>query len=271
MPELPEVETVRRMLGPSLEDRRVRQIDILRNDFVQEGLELIPSLEGSVLGKLWRRGKFLFLDSAAGVTTMMHLGMTGHLYMAAAGEEIVKHTHAIWRFGQGKSEFRHVDPRRFGRLAFYQREELERASPFGRLGTDALTVTRKEFREILQSRNRMLKALLLDQSAIAGLGNIYIDEALFLAGLNPRSRSQPLSDAKCDELWRCVRRVLRASIRAGGSSVNTYRHPDGAAGWYQLKLWVYGRKGQLCRRCGAGIESSVVAARTTHFCPDCQS
>ena len=263
MPELPEVETVRRMLDPLLQGRRVRRIDILRPDFIESGRELVPQFHGAELRHLWRRGKFLFLDTDAGLTAMMHLGMTGHLRVAAPNEPLVKHTHAVWHFERGGPSLHHADPRRFGRLAFYPTDRLKEDSPFGRLGADALTVKRREFREALQSRDRMLKALLLDQSVIAGLGNIYIDESLFLAGLNPKTSSGRLTGTQCDNLWTQIKEVLKASIKAGGSTVNTYRRPNGLVGWYQLNLWVYARKGQPCRKCNTPITTIQLSARTS--------
>ncbi len=270
MPELPEVETVRSMLAPLIVGRRIREIVLHRPDFVKEGSERLSRLAGSECFRLWRHGKFLWLDTASGVTALMHLGMTGYLGMAEPCDPLAKHTHVIWRFLDGSDELRHVDPRRFGRLAFYETDRLKEASPLARLGVDALAMRRATFRELLQGRNRKLKGLLLDQSAIAGLGNIYIDEALYGARLHPETSSGALTDASCDRLWREVKRVLRASIRAGGSSIDDYRKPDGQTGWYQVRLRVYGRGGEPCARCRTIVMTRTISGRTTHFCPACQ-
>lgn len=272
MPELPEVETVRRQLLPSIQGRTIRRVEILREDFVESGLELVPKLRGAKCLDLWRRGKFLFLETGAGVTAMLHLGMTGRLTLAPSKETAPRHTHAIWRFSGGGDVMRHYDPRRFGRMAFYRTERLAEDSPLGRLGVDALSVTKVQFRSLLTGRARMLKALLLDQGVIAGLGNIYIDEALYGAEIHPRTSSCLLSREHCDALWRCMRRVLRDSIRAGGSSIDDYRWPDGRPGWYQIRHRVYARKGEPCRRrgCGGTILAEQIAGRTTHYCPRCQ-
>lgn len=270
MPELPEVETVRSMLSPQVVGRRIREIILHRPDFVKSGGKWLPRLAGSECLRLWRHGKFLWLDTASGVTALMHLGMTGYLGMAEPRDPLAKHTHVVWRFLEGSDELRHVDPRRFGRLAFYETDRLKEASPLERLGVDALAMRRATFRKILQSRNRRLKGLLLDQSVIAGLGNIYIDEALYAARLHPETSSGLLDDDRCDRLWKEVKRVLRASIRAGGSSIDDYRKPDGQTGWYQVRLRVYGRGGEPCARCGMIVTTRTISGRTTHFCPACQ-
>ncbi len=270
MPELPEVETVRRMLAPELEGRRLQRIEVLRPDFVKAGIADLPKLSGARFLRFWRHGKFLFLDTSHQLTVMMHLGMTGHLGLVPASIPTANHTHLIWHFINGSDQLRHVDPRRFGRVGVYETEQLREESPLGRLGLDALTMKRASFHKAIRKRQRCLKALLLGQDVIAGLGNIYIDEALFRARLHPLTPSNSLSDDKCDLLWNSIKKVLRASLRSGGSSIDDFRRPDGKKGWYQIRHLVYGRKGEPCKSCGTIITAEVIAGRTTHYCKQCQ-
>lgn len=291
MPELPEVEVIRRMLGPLLLGRRVRAVRTTRPSyfFLTPPRELRRRLPGRRFESLVRVGKYLVAGLDGGERLLLHLGMTGQLFAtgaasprlrsAATGASLTPedqrahagrdaHTHLRLSFDDGGPDVLFRDVRKFGKVQLLGLEEP--SERLARLGRDALAVTASHLHAASRGRRIPVKALLLDQSVLAGVGNIYADEALFLAGVAPRYPAGRLSLGQCQALARALKRVMGRAIRAGGSSISDYVQPDGADGRYQDESRVYGRTGQPCRRCRTPIRRIVIGQRSSHYCPRCQ-
>jgi len=263
MPELPEVETVARSLVPHLTGRVIlsaefRQMRVLRGDPEETARRLV----GRKITGIERRGKFIMmhLGVGGGIFTV-HLGMTGKLLI---GGEIGKHTHAIVQLDRGVLTY--DDPRQFGRL------EWSEGAPrsVAKLGPEPLLVEFDDFRKKLHARKTRVKALLLDQTFLGGVGNIYADEALFRAGIHPLARSSMIGALRAKRLYDAVRQVLSEAIESRGSSVSDYVDADGRLGSFQQSHRVYQRHGEPCLVCGRPIRRTLVAQRGTHFCASCQ-
>lgn len=267
MPELPEVETIARRLTPALEGAVTRSVSVREKSIVRHGpVGLGAKLRGRTIREVRRHGKRLMLDFDPAVVLNIHLGMTGSLLLVSAGTPLEKHTHLVFRFQGDLPELRFVDPRRFGGVWLGSPASGRFSSD---LGPDALAIGLREFR-ILFSRSRQTKAVLMDQGSIAGLGNIYCDEALFRAGIHPLTPAAGVPHDHVARLHRGMKKILKDAIAARGSTIRNYRDTDGAEGSFQFKHQVYGREGEPCRRCGAIIVRIQVASRSTHLCPACQ-
>jgi formamidopyrimidine-DNA glycosylase len=229
------------------------------------------ALAGATAEGVRRVGKYLLIDFSTGNVLLVHLGMSGRLLFAAPDEARAPHTLAVFRL-DGGLELRYVDPRRFGVVCAYAAGELERSPELSVLGLDPLApeFTASQLAAMLASARRDLKGFLLDQSRLAGLGNIYACEALFLAGLGPKRRTHRLGELRAARLFRAIREVLEAAIRNRGTSFSDYVDAEGAKGSNQATLLVYGREGEPCRRCGRKIRRLVQGARSTFYCPGCQ-
>jgi formamidopyrimidine-DNA glycosylase len=208
------------------------------------------------------------VESAGGIGAqwIVHLGMTGRLLVSTFDAFLAAHTHARLSLASGR-ELRFVDPRRFGRLEF---RDLSRNPAFSAAGADPLTVTEAEFAALFRPRKLPIKAALLNQKLLSGVGNIYADESLFRAGIRPRRLSGRLTRAELEALRLALREVLEHAIRLGGSSVSDYVDADGVRGFFQLEHCVYLRTGLPCRRCQTPIRRILLAGRGTHYCPQCQ-
>lgn len=272
MPELPEVQTVVTALQP-LVGRRVGAVRVLRDDVIHgEQVPLKSFAEGRKIQAIRRRAKRIIFELGGGRWIQFHLGMTGQLTVCGRSQPLPPHTHLRIGIAGTQDELRFRDVRRFGGVWL-----LNGPSPvpsglrrgLGPLGPDALEINLREFRRLL-SRNRQIKALLLDQTAIGGLGNIYADESLFKAKIHPRTRAADLADARVKILHQCMRRTLRSAIKAGGSTTSDYRTPNGERGWFQIRHQAYGREGRPCRRCKTPILRILAAGRSSHICPNCQ-
>lgn len=285
MPELPEVETARRMLEPLLVGERITGVDLRRRDMVttpddppggwnrsrgdaSAARAVRPSelLVGTHVARLERRGKALALVGASDRVVVLHLGMTG--WIGPAPEPLAAHTHVVWKL-KGGQRVVFSDPRRFGGLWCLPSTEAL-CERWSLLGPDALTVRARELRSRAAHRTTAIKAALLNQSLLAGVGNIYADEALFRARVHPCARCCDLPTSVWPMLARAIRHELGLGIRWGGASVQSYRRPDGTTGSRQQSLNVYSRTGQPCTRCGSRLSGSQVAQRTTVWCPSCQ-
>jgi formamidopyrimidine-DNA glycosylase len=271
MPELPEVETVCRDLRRALLGLTVSSIDV-RFPGILESRTASPQsvLRGRTVSSIGRRGKCALIHFGDGACLLVHLGMSGHLRVEGIDHPLPNHTHFMVRFQGVQRELRFQDPRRFGFLRLHARGPVEQDPFIARLGPEPLEVTRGKFWESVRSRRRMLKPLLLDQSFLAGLGNIYVDESLYLARLHPQRNSSTLDPEDSNRLLRSIKRILREAIRAGGTSVRDYRRPGGTEGVFQRRLRVYGREGLPCRRCRTPVVKEFLHGRGTHFCPACQ-
>ena len=291
VPELPEVEVTRRRIAPLLVGRKVRRVRTTRASylFLTRPERLRRALAGRTVRALARRGKYLVADLDDGARLVVHLGMTGQLFgsdacsprllsaarrAALAPEEQTgfrpdAHTHLRIEFEDGGPEVVLRDVRKFGKVLWLRAGE--RHPRLEGLGVDALDVTGALLFEGTRGRKTAIKSALLDQSLLAGVGNIYADEALFLSRVRPSRRAGDVTRRECDLLAESLLRVLRRSIETGGSSISDYVAPDGADGAYQTERRVYARDGEPCGVCDARIRRKVIGQRGTHYCPRCQT
>jgi formamidopyrimidine-DNA glycosylase len=273
MPELPEVETVVRGLQGLLPGRRIVEVRLGKTDFIEDPVALGQHLPGRRIASVRRTGKFIVLDlegangDARHMTLLIHLGMTGQIVISAAAAPIVPHTHVFFALDDGR-EMRYTDIRRFGQMRILTEET--RASELGKLGLDPLEASEAEFIAKLSGRRARVKALLLDQHVLRGMGNIYTDESLFRARIHPKRLGASLSAEELHRLHRTVCEVLNEAIRLRGSSVSDYVDAEGQRGGFQLRHRVYQREGKKCVRCRAEIRRVIVAGRSSYFCPKCQ-
>ncbi|NNM97052.1 MAG: bifunctional DNA-formamidopyrimidine glycosylase/DNA-(apurinic or apyrimidinic site) lyase [Candidatus Dormibacteraeota bacterium] len=274
MPELPEVETIVRDLRPHVVGSRVEALVHLNPAVVRypDPGDVAVGLEGRTVACLGRRGKFiqLWLDSKQEL--VVHLGMTGTLTLEAAAAPLRTHTHLRLGLDSG-SELRYRDPRRFGRVLLGTESELEQAGVMPRLGVEpfAPDFASGLAAEVLRTSRRPVKAVLLDQSVIAGCGNIYADEACFLARVRPGRRAWRLSTSERRRLLAALPIVMAEAIERRGTSFSDYRDGFGAKGQAFESLFVYGRGGRACVRCRSTLRQVRIAGRTTVFCGRCQS
>lgn len=269
MPELPEVETIRLALNTLVLGEEILSYRLLRDDFVRGGHEHASELAHARIIGTQRKGKLLAIHLSNQIVLLHHFGMSGRMLLSRASDPIPLHTHVQMIFDSGL-ELRHTDPRRFGYAALVPQTELPTFPAWKNMGPDALYITPAQIRNILAGRTRPVKALLLDQYLIAGLGNIYVDEALYRARIHPATPCNQIPTQATKKLVRAIHAVLLESIAAGGSSTNDYQRLDGTLGEFQNKHGVYRRHGTPCRRCGHKIERWVIGGRGTHFCPLCQ-
>jgi formamidopyrimidine-DNA glycosylase len=276
MPELPEVETIANSVHRHIHGDTIRSawFSSFKQPFKTPPDEMASALAGRRVDRVRRVGKHIVFDlvsssraarsqSARPAATqwLVHLGMTGRLLVSAPEAPLPPHTHAVLDLASGR-QLRFVDPRRFGRLALVH--------DFRGPGHEPLTISPDDFAALFRGRKLAIKAALLNQSLLHGVGNIYADESLFRAGIRPTRPAGRLTRPRLDRLRLALRAVLRAAIRAGGSSVSDYVDADGSEGFFQIQHCVYAREGQPCRVCGTPIRRIVLGGRGTHFCPHCQ-
>ena len=268
MPELPEVETIARGVHDRTRGDRIVEVWLgwHKEPFKTDAAEQAKGLEGRLIRGVYRKGKHIVCDlGPAGARHsdaqwIVHLGMTGRLVVTTPEAPLAPHTHARLTLASGR-EIRFVDPRRFGRLEF---RDLEKTSGFAGSGKEPLTIDADEFAKLFRGRRLAIKAALLNQSLLAGVGNIYADESLYRAGIRPRRMAGRLPKAKLERLR------LAEAIDIGGTTLRDYVNADGVRGFFQLVHCVYLRTGLPCRRCGTPIRRILVAGRGTHYCPKCQ-
>jgi formamidopyrimidine-DNA glycosylase len=291
MPELPEVETVARGVNKYVRGDHIVEAWFGRRPqtFKTPPAHQAKGLAGRVILDVHRTGKHIVFELGAEARTankpieqnsaaanretsadaqwIVHLGMTGRLLVTTQDFPLAPHTHARINLASGR-ELRFVDPRRFGRLEF--RNLRGSGAAFAAPGAEPLTIGAREFAEIFHKRNMPIKAALLNQTLLAGVGNIYADESLFQAGIRPRRRTNRLTSAELERLRLALRSILTHAIRLGGSSVSDYVDADGERGFFQLEHCVYQRTGEPCRRCQTPIRRIELTGRGTHYCPSCQ-
>ena len=275
MPELPEVETVRRALAPAMEDRQILHAHVGRPDLRWPLPDQLASrLEGRVVGGLQRRGKYVLLPLDQGETMLLHLGMSGSIRIHHAQPPIGKHDHIVLTMGSGMANAAESwivfnDPRRFGWLDLYRGEVHPMLVDMGPepLGN---SFSANHLVAALAGRKGPIKTALLDQALVAGIGNIYACEALFMAGLSPRRKAGTIRGGRADRLVAAIRSVLASAIEDGGTSLRDHVQPGGEIGYFVQRLTVYGRDGQLCGTCGATIRRIIQSGRSSFYCPDCQ-
>jgi formamidopyrimidine-DNA glycosylase len=277
MPELPEVETVANGVHARVQGDRIVEawFGSHKEPFKTSPARQAKGLEGRIFHSIHRTGKHIVCNLADGpqVTThpvssqwIVHLGMTGRLLVTTPDAPVEPHTHARLRLQSGK-EIRFVDPRRFGRLELL---DLKRDSAFTASGAEPLAIEPESFAALFHRRKLVIKAALLNQSLLSGVGNIYADESLFRAGIRPRRQAGRLTRAELTRLHEALQQVLRHAIQLGGSSVSDYVDANGVRGFFQLEHCVYARENQPCRTCSTPIRKIIVAGRGTHYCPTCQ-
>jgi formamidopyrimidine-DNA glycosylase len=274
MPELPEVETVSNGVHARIHGQTIRSVWTSNKPqiFKSPPDEITEALTGSRIDRVHRVGKTIVLDLSRKDLSrkkkpaqfLVHLGMTGRLLVSTPDMPIPPHTHAILPLSSGK-ELRFVDPRRFGRLSVVA-PDTKYECP----GAEPLTIQLEDFIDLFRNRKTPIKAALLNQSLLHGVGNIYADEALFHAGIRPTRHAGRLTRAELTRLRDALIKVLSEAIQLGGSSVSDYVDADGVAGFFQLRHHVYSRTGQACRVCGTPIKRIVIGGRSTHYCPKCQ-
>lgn len=261
MPELPEVETVVRSIAPHIVGHTILHAELLSHRVTRGSHSATTkALAGATIEGVRRQGKQIVVQLSHGVL-YIHLGMTGKLLWNGVRS---KYARAFFELDHGTLIF--DDIRQFGRVEYYR----EMPAILSRTGPDALTVSTSEFLERLKRHKSHIKPLLLNQTFIGGVGNIYADESLFAARIHPRTRAGRLSQARATELHKHMQAILKLAIQHRGSSISNYVDADGARGSYQQQHNVYGRTGEPCRRCGTAIKRIVLGQRSTHFCPHCQ-
>lgn len=273
MPELPEVETVRRTLNALVCGKTITRVTVALPRIIQlpdEPERFAAELAGRTIESVERRGKFLRIVMD-GVVLVSHLRMEGRYGVYRADEPVEAHTHVVFHFTDG-TELRYKDVRQFGTMHVFPEGEDLAARPLNKLGIEPLdeAFTLAAFRSAIGRRTTMIKPLLLNQEVVVGLGNIYVDEALHLAGIHPERTADSLKPAELTRLHEAIVATLSDAVEAGGSSIKSYVNGQGEMGMFQHRLRVYGRPGEECHACGRAIEKSVVGGRGTHVCPACQ-
>lgn len=271
MPELPEVETLILEFQKKLTGQTVSTVSVFRKTrvFKVSAEVLQKELLGKRIEEVGRRGKFLVFHLSRGFFLTFHLGMTGRLIWAADAGREDPHLHLGLQFEGIPGQLLFRDIRRFGGIYFWAEGE---PAPAGirRLGEDPLKISAVEFKKIFKSRKGRIKSLLLNQTLVSGLGNIYADESLFRSGVDPRRRPFRIPGAKLETLHGAVQEVLKEAIRSGGSSIDDYVRSDGSLGGFQKRHRVYGKAGRACGTCGTLIRRIVLGGRSSFFCSKCQ-
>jgi formamidopyrimidine-DNA glycosylase len=281
MPELPEVETVVRGLRRAILGRRIVSVELGKTDFIDDPVALEQHLPGRQIEAVERYGKFMLLrlsaaasagripsnGDAAPASLLVHLGMTGQIASSPAAKTREKHTHVCLLLDDGR-ELRYTDARRFGRIAYLTETPL--AEELLGFGADPLEVSKEEFASRIRGRRARIKALLLDQSVLRGVGNIYADESLWRAKIHPARMGTQLSKEQAGTLRRALQGILQKAIVMRGSSISDFLDAEGEPGDYQRHHRAYGREGKACHRCKSTIRRGIVAGRSSYFCPKCQ-
>lgn len=272
MPELPEVETVVRDLRPLLVGRTIAGVVVGERKLRRPWNEAWgPTLIGRTFTVARRRGKWIVLELDDDRRLVVHLGMTGQFTVADAALARPDHLHLRFDLDGGDAELRYRDIRRFGSVELFPDESSVVEYLGAKLGPEPFNIPAKPFAEAIQGSTRNLKALLLDQGIVAGVGNIYADEALFAAKLHPKSRGRDLTSSQVKKLREAISAVIEKAVQGRGSTIRDYVGGSGLRGEYQHELTAYGRTGEPCLRCGKPITMLRVAGRSSHFCPSCQT
>ena len=273
MPELPEVETVRRGLNQLVSGATIKSVDVFWNRMITPPFSserFQNELVGEQIHTIERRGKYLIflLDHWAMVS---HLRMEGKFTVTKTGEPYEKHTHVVFHLSDNR-DLRYLDVRKFGRFSLMPIDKKENYGPIQKLGPEPTTsqFSLENFQEKLSRTQRAIKAVILDQHIVAGVGNIYADESLFRAQINPMKPANQLNNGETARLREAIITVIANAVEAGGTTIRTYKNTLGEAGKFQVALNVYGKTNEACPRCGTPIEKTKVAQRGTHYCPKCQ-
>lgn len=273
MPELPEVETIRRTLEQYVLNKTIAAVHVYWGKIIKEPDDtgkFKNLLIGQTIQKLDRRGKFLlfYLDD---FVLISHLRMEGKYSVHSLQDDVKKHTHVVFTFTDGQ-ELRYNDVRKFGTMHLYPIGRELSEAPLKKLGPEPFdaSFTFEYFKNKLQKTERLIKAILLDQSVVTGLGNIYVDETLFKAGIHPKRRANTLNDSEIENIQKAAVATLADAVELGGTTIRSYVNSQGEMGMFQQELFVYGQDGEACKHCGKEIIKLKVAGRGTHICSSCQ-
>lgn len=272
MPELPEVETVKRSLTTLVQNKTIKKVDVYYNNIIE-----YPSVEqfksniiGQKINKLERYGKWLIfvLDN---YYLLSHLRMEGKYFCKTADEPLSKHEHIVLKFTDD-TELRYMDVRKFGKMHLIKKEDITKMGPLIEMGLEPwdTKLNSDYLKEKYKNKKLPIKTTLLDQSIIVGIGNIYADEILFLSKINPLKPSNTLQEHELNLIIKYTKEVLEKAIEKGGSSIRTYTSVDGVHGLFQQELFVHTKKGKKCSVCNSIIEKTKVGGRGTYYCPTCQ-
>lgn len=271
MPEMPEVETVRRTLTPLAVGKTIKRVDVWYDKVIVGDVKSFQQqLKGKTIEKIDRYGKYL-LFRLGDLTIVSHLRMEGKYRLITADAPREKHEHLQFIFTDG-SALRYDDVRKFGRLQLVETGTERIVTGIKHLGPEALSpeFTEDYFAKALKNKTKKIKNLLLDQTVVAGLGNIYVDEVLWQAKINPVAESKDLTKQQVQDLYEAINSTIKEAIKLGGTTVHSFLNAEGQAGGYQDRLEVYGRAGEDCLRCGGKLVKIKVNGRGTTYCPNCQ-
>jgi formamidopyrimidine-DNA glycosylase len=273
MPELPEVETVRRTLEVLTIGKKIKEVSVFWPKMIKRPNEVEQfndALKGQTIKDVGRRGKFLILYTEF-FALVSHLRMEGKYGVFNTDEHVDKHTHVIFHFTDG-TELRYKDVRKFGTMHLYEKGKEFETQPLADLGPEPFSedFSVEWLSEKLKKTNRKIKPALLDQKILVGLGNIYVDEALFRAKIHPERIANSLTPDEEAVLYKEIVSTLSEAVEKGGSTIRSYVNSQGQIGMFQLQLYAYGRKGEPCKVCSTPLEKTVVGGRGTHYCPSCQ-
>ena len=271
MPELPEVETTRRGIEPHVSGVGVAEVIVHRHDLRQPVSADLAEIEGRIIRGVTRRSKYLLVEIDDGSTVLIHLGMSGSLRIADPRDDWRKHDHVGLTMENGK-QLRFHDPRRFGLILRIGQPDPHTHPLLAHLGPEPFdeTFDASYLKSACSTRSAAIKLVIMDAKVVVGVGNIYASEALFRAGIRPDRPAGKLTKPRCAALVRAIRDVLTESITAGGTTLRDFLHSDGEPGYFQQRLFVYGRKNEPCRVCGTAIRHAVLGQRATFWCPRCQ-
>jgi formamidopyrimidine-DNA glycosylase len=270
MPELPEVETIARCLHEHTAGKRFADVFVFSPGMLKcEETFFARRLLGAKIKKVLRRAKLLIFELDSGYYLVFHLKMTGRVLYSRTGDTSTEKAHIGFMLEDG-TLLSFLDQRKFGYCALLSEKELNNWDFYANLGPEPLKMSEQEFIHIFSKRKARIKSLLLDQKTIAGIGNIYADEALFAAGIPPDAPACSLGEKRLAELFRCTCNVLQKAIEAGGSTFRDYIDASGNPGRFQEQFTVYGRGGEPCPKCSTPLKSMKVAGRTSTYCPHCQ-
>lgn len=273
MPELPEVESVRSGLVDLVSERTIGEVTVRWKNIIKEPKSELfqEKLEGQTIETIRRRGKFL-LFILTDYVLISHLRMEGKFRLETAATPLSKHTHVVFTLDNGQ-ELRYLDVRKFGKMSLINKGELLNNPSLTSLGPEPVEedLSIKWMIDYLSGKNRVIKACLLDQRLVAGVGNIYADEILYDAGIRPDRKASSLNDEEISVLRSSIVRIMKEAVEAGGTTIRTYANAYGREGSYQNSLKIYGKAGSDCPNCHTPILKTKVAQRGTHYCPICQS
>lgn len=273
MPEMPELETIKRSLEPHVQGKRIKNINLLLSRQIQKPTpgEFVNRVLFRVIDHLERRGKYLIMKLDNGLSLIFHLRMTGQVCYCPSGAPQPAHARIVFSLNDGGSLV-FADSRTLGTVYALKPAEMDSIKGLAELGPEPLSpeFTLEYLEKVCAGRRGAIKSFLLDQSVVAGLGNIYVDEALFLAGIHPVRTPESVDSEELTRLYDSINKVIADGINDGGTTFRDYRDGNGEKGSHQENLYAYGRDGEPCRKCGTIMEKIRVGGRGTHFCPQCQ-